>query len=227
MQYVDVPTKVFSDIATARTEIDAHVGDDSYLNEEKEIFSQISQKLLPVIHSCESELAEFLNTERQFIYDKCTTKYLECEKLLVDSETSPRHQIVSVLKEMPKKIKLELPRSVFIGEKSIKIVHSDQISSSRQLLLNENETKKEDCKQDSCISEEIAHRVGTLNGFRNMPNVKRKLRDCHHPSIQVDSCSTGNTGAKNVKTRKDMVQEEALFIVMLLLRTITKQMGNW
>lgn len=120
----------------------------------------------------------------------------------MDSETSPRHQIVSVLKEMPKKIKLELLRSVFIEEKSIKIVRSDQISSSRPLLLNENETKTEDCKQDTCISEEISHRAETLNDLRNMPNVKRKLHDCHHPSILVDSCSTGSTGAKILKDKE-------------------------
>ena len=201
-QVFETVTSLNRSNATAGTEIDAHVGDDSYLNEEKEILSQISQKLLPLIQGCESESVEFLNTERQFIYDTCTTKYLEYEKSPVDSETSPRHQIVSVLKEMPKKIKLELPRSVFIEEKSIKIVHSDQISSSRPLLLNENETKTEDCKRDTCISEEISHGAETLNGFRNMPNVKRKLHDCHHPSIPVDSCSTGSTGAKILKDKE-------------------------
>jgi len=193
---------LFSEITTTGTEIDAHVGDDSYLNEKKEIFPQISQKLLPVIQSCESESAEFLTTERQFIYDTCTTKYLEYEKLPVDSETSPTHQIVSVSKEMPKKIKLELPSSVCIEEKSTEIVHSDQISSSRPLLLNENETKTEDCKQDTYISEEISYRTGSLNGFRIMPNVKRKLHECHHPSIQVDSCSTGNTGGKTLTDKE-------------------------
>ena len=201
-QFFETVTSLNGNKATAGTEIDAHVGDDAYLNEEKEMFSQISQKLLPVIQSCEFESAEFLNTERQFIYDTCTTKYLEYEKLPVDSETSPKHQVVSVLKEMPKKIKLELPRSVFIEEKSIKIVHSDQTSSSRPLLLNKNETKTEDCKQDTCISEEISHSAETLNGFRNMPNVKRKLHDCHHPSILVDSCSAGSTGAKIVKDKE-------------------------
>ena len=198
-QVFETVTSLNRSKATAGTEIDAHVGDDSYLNEEKEIFSQLLQKLVPVIQCCESESAEFLNTERQFMYDTCTTKY---EKSPVDSETSPRHQIVSVLKEMPKKVKLELPRSVFIEEKSIKIVHSDHISSSRPLLLNENETKTEDCKQDTCILEEIPHRAETLSGFRNMPNVKRKLHDCYHPSIPVDSCSTGSTGAKIVKNKE-------------------------
>ena len=193
---------LFSEIATACTEIDTPGGDDSYLNEEKELFSQFSQKLLPVIQSCESESAEFLNMEKLFTYDTCTTKHLEYEKSPVDSETSPRHQIVSVLKEMPKKIKLELPRSVFIEEKSIKIVHSDQISSSRLLLLNENVTNTEDYKQDTCISEEISHRAGTLNGSRSMPNIKRKLHDCHHPSIRVDSCITDNTGAKIVRDKE-------------------------
>lgn len=66
-QVFEMVTSLNRSNATAGTEIDAHVGDDSYLNEEKEILSQISQKLLPLIQGCESESVEFVNTETQFI----------------------------------------------------------------------------------------------------------------------------------------------------------------
>jgi hypothetical protein len=194
---------LFSEVAAAHTEVDAREGDDCYLNEKKEVVSQISQKLLPVSESCESESAECQNTEGQFIsvYDTCKTKYLEFEKSSVNSQTSPR-QIVPFSKEMPKQMKFKLARRVSGQEKSIKILQSEQISSSRPLFLNANQRKTEDCKQGTSVSEEICHRAETLIGFTSMPNIKRKLDDYHHPIIQFDSSRTGSTGAKGVKDKE-------------------------
>jgi hypothetical protein len=200
-------TKVlFSEVAESCTEVGAHKGNDSYVNENQEISSQMSQTLLPVSESCDSESAGFLNTERLFIleeeHDTHKTIYFESEKLLLNSETSPRQQITSVSKETPKRIKHNLSRSVSGQEKSIKILHSEQTSSSRPLLLNVNQSKTENCHQSTCISEEVCHRAETSNGSTNIPNIRRNLHHSYYPIIQVDSCSTGSTGTNIIKEKK-------------------------
>jgi hypothetical protein len=118
-------------------------------------------------------------------------------------ESSLRLKAVSVSKDKPKKAKLKLSRKVSNQKESdvsFKVPQSEQITCFRTFFLNESQRDMQDCKQNTCISEEACPETETLNRFVNTSDVKRNSQ--HRSCIQVHGYSTDMTATEVVNNNE-------------------------
>jgi hypothetical protein len=202
---------LFSEVEGACTKKGVYEGDSSDLNVKKEILSQILQGLLPASVNHDSISAESLNRNSQFSLEEeldayvitSSANYLEFEKSSLISEKTPQLEKVSVSKDKPRKVKLKLSRRVSGQNKSnssFEAPQSEQINSSRPFFLHVNQRESQDCKQNTCISDETCLKAGTLNRFTNTSEFHRKLHRNSSPQVQCHS--TGITATKVIKGKK-------------------------